>query len=539
MAPAAREPRLAALRAQRTERRAKLNRRTAALARAGVSAAPRTQAAGRSIAGELLQPARVYLVSTVTFANPTSSFFGTLYLAGPTYYLGSDITVAARVETGMSVYHNLFSTTSAARKITSHGADVRDLDFHNVSWILLDGSDVGSMDYVEFEGMDPTIDQFTIARTSNERASCDCYRYYKLYEWSFHTTPTTGKYIRATDTDGGANVLELKMEYTTPGVHSGYIAKAGGALITSWLHSGVFVSNTDGGNISHFNGQYDSHVDCTTLAVSCSEPRNPAASPNGRLVAVPFRFSDRVAFFDPVTSDFVSSVTDASMDEPYAVAFSGDGSELWVANKKGGGSNVGSITIINVATRAVVNTITATELSSPEGITIAAGKAFVANRGAGTVTILNVATRAVLMNVTVGGDPRDVVGTPDGQWVYVTKDAGSVAKVKVSDGTVTQLTIAGSSRNITISPDGLKVYVANQGNGVAVITVATDAVGLIAFAGASNTYGVAILKDGSMGFVTDSNLGKVYAFDPVTGFEVLSGPFPFSVGSGPRGIVAY
>ncbi len=343
------------------------------------------------------------------------------------------------------------------------------------------------------------------------------------------TTDTSGR-GRATWTLGstaGTNAVQV----TSSGLTGSPVTFTATATSASLL---VFVSNSNSDNISHFNGQYANSVNCTTIGGSCSEPRNPAVSFNGMLVAVPFRFGNRVAFFDPVTSNFVSAVTDTSFHEPYAVAFSGDGSELWVSNK-----NSSTVSIVNVASGLVVAVVRPPLLNSPEGIAIAAGKAFVASRGNGRVIIVDVATRVVLNSVVVGGNPRDAVGTPDGQWVYVTKDAGSVAKVKVSDGTVTQLTITGSSRNITISPDGLKVYVATQNSAVAVIVVASDAVSQITFTGASNTYGVAILKDGSMGFATDSNLGKVFAFNPATGVEVTGSPFPFSVGSGPRGVVAY
>ncbi|MHB8838769.1 MAG: beta strand repeat-containing protein [Gemmatimonadaceae bacterium] len=246
---AARSKRLqqaAVLRTERTERMVKLDRRAAAYASRGMAAPPaRWQATGRSSTAEqadvrLLRRRREYNgASTISFANPASSFFGTLYLSGPAFYLGSDIQVAGELETGYSAWHTVNSSSATPRKITSHGADVRNLGFSNVAWNLLDGSDIWSMDYVAFDNMDPAADQFTITRTSDERTMCDCTSYYELYYWSFYTTPTTGHYIKATDTNGGPNVLELHMYNPNPSSHGGHVSTAGGALISYWPETAV------------------------------------------------------------------------------------------------------------------------------------------------------------------------------------------------------------------------------------------------------------------------------------------------------------
>jgi hypothetical protein len=116
---------------------------------------------------------------------------------------------------------------------------VGSLTFNNVSWNLLDGSGVWAMDWVEFDNMDPAADQFTMARTSDELALCDCNSYYELYYWTFYTTPTTGHYIKATDTNGGPNVLELYMVHPDPSSHGGHVATAGGAVISHWPETSV------------------------------------------------------------------------------------------------------------------------------------------------------------------------------------------------------------------------------------------------------------------------------------------------------------
>ncbi|MFA6165657.1 MAG: hypothetical protein WC700_03505 [Gemmatimonadaceae bacterium] len=242
----ARDRRIAPLRAARDARLARIDRRAAAYAAHGLAAPSRELEAGRSARADgngvrLLRPASrlMPILSTITFANPTSSFFGTLYLSGLDVALGSDVQVLGRLETGYSYWHSVYSTSATPRKITSHGADVRDLGFNNVSWNLLDGSDVWAMDWVEFDNMDVTADQFTIARTSDERALCDCNSYYELYYWTFYTTPTTGHYIKVTDTNGGPNVTTVFMSYPNPSAHGGHVATAGGAVIENWPETSV------------------------------------------------------------------------------------------------------------------------------------------------------------------------------------------------------------------------------------------------------------------------------------------------------------
>jgi DNA-binding beta-propeller fold protein YncE len=151
--------------------------------------------------------------------------------------------------------------------------------------------------------------------------------------------------------------------------------------------------------------------------------------------------------------------------------------------------------------------------------------------------------------VITSGDPRDVVATPDLAYAYVTTDGGSVSKVRISDGQVTNIVlISGWSRNIAMSPDGKKVFVATQNSKIGNFDVATDAVREIGFGhegpcgwegGADETYGVTVLRDGTYGFVSDVNRDKVFMFDLKLEVEVLHGLFPALVGDEPKGISAH
>ena len=278
-------PRVETLRAERAARLAKLDRRAAAYAAHGLAAPMRGQEVTfNNGAVRLLHPAHDYSgTSVITFANSTSSFFGTLYLAGPEVILASDVQVAGQLQTGESYWHDVYSSDATARKFTSHGADVRNLGFDNVSWNLLDGSEIGSMDYVEFDDMAPTMDQFIITRAGDDGSNCECATgEYELYHWAFYTTPSTGHYIKATDTNGGPNTLTLYMDSPDPSVNGGHVATAGGAKIENWPAAPPAIAWTGATNTSWNTASNWSGGVVPTLTddviIPTSAPNNPQLS---------------------------------------------------------------------------------------------------------------------------------------------------------------------------------------------------------------------------------------------------------------------
>jgi YVTN family beta-propeller protein len=304
------------------------------------------------------------------------------------------------------------------------------------------------------------------------------------------------------------------------------VLSASGALPTG--QTAVYVANADGDTVSVIDPA--TNVVVATVTVG-NEPRNLAGSPDRSSVYVPNRHSDDVSIIDTDTNTVVNTVSDASFDEPYALAFTPDGAEAWVVNKEGGGSTTGSVTIIDTATEAVSDSIDDPCFASPEGIAMnpTLAQAYVVNREGNTVCVVDTASATVIATVATGSDPRSAVVTPDGSAVYVANNGSSdVTRIDTSDNSTTTIATGGSPRNMGMTSDGSTVYVPLQNSEMAVIDTATDNVTGINFTGADQTYGAVVVPGTNMGYVTDEDAEVVFAFDAATNTEITGAGFPIA-----------
>lgn len=195
-------------------------------------------------------------ISALTFATPGyaagQSHFGSLYINGDEIDVGSDIFVQGELESGNPPHHLV---SPSPRVMTSTGASVDGMTFDNVRWVLLDGNNAsaGPQFNVSFINMDPTVDQLTVQRDGNQ-PPCDCSAALTFWFWNFSTTPTTGHYISATDTDGASpSLLFLDMVSPFPATNGGFLQLINGAQSNwpatfDWTGLGATAAWTDGGN---------------------------------------------------------------------------------------------------------------------------------------------------------------------------------------------------------------------------------------------------------------------------------------------------
>jgi len=117
------------------------------------------------------------------------------------------------------------------------------------------------------------------------------------------------------------------------------------------------------------------------------------------------------------------------------------------------------------------------------GTAYAAPFAYVTNAGAGSVSVIDMATNAVIATVTVGLTPEQVAITPNGAFAYVAKsdgsNPGSVSVIATATNTVvgSPIPVDVAPVGVAITPNGAFVYVSNfVSNTVSVIATATNTV---------------------------------------------------------------
>ncbi len=187
-----------------------------------------------------------------------------------------------------------------------------------------------------------------------------------------------------------------------------------------------------------------------------------------------------VAVFDTATHTVIATIPVG--DTPRGLAISPDGATLWVANS-GLGTGVGSISVIDLATNTVVHTIPPSSSGSPYAVAFSTNgtRVYVTDRGNNVIRVFDAATRATVATLATGQAHRGIAVLPDGSALYVTGDVGKVLVIDTETNTVAgTINVDGLPGGAVVSPDGSKVYVATNfsafGVSVAVIDTATNTV---------------------------------------------------------------
>lgn len=208
-------------------------------------------------------------------------------------------------------------------------------------------------------------------------------------------------------------------------------------------------------------------------------PAGVAVTPNNRFAYVannnvndiPGGYT--VSVIDLSTNTVLTTISDASFDQPYTVTINAAGTLAYVTN-----SNSTTISIINTSTNTVEGIISG--FSGPSGMAITPDgtTAYVNNYGVGvdsgdgtTVSVVNLATNTIVGTITVGLAPASVAVAPSGAYVYVMNyvdgnlGTGTMSVIQTSTNTVVGGTSGFSGPfAIAITPNGAFAYVANFGS---------------------------------------------------------------------------
>lgn len=210
-------------------------------------------------------------------------------------------------------------------------------------------------------------------------------------------------------------------------------------------------------------------------------------------------------------------------DTPAGIAITPDNRFAYVANNNNDSIPGGdTVSVLNLCTNALVQTISDPSFNEPYTVTInAAGTlAYISNSNGTTITIIDIASNQVVG--TIGGfdGPSGFVITPDGTTAYVNNYGGPFG---VGSGNGTTVNVVDLATNtivgapivvglapaaMAISPDGAFLYVinyvdGNPGTGTMAIVRTSDNALIETIPGFSGPFAIAITPNGNYAYVTN------------------------------------
>jgi YVTN family beta-propeller protein len=145
----------------------------------------------------------------------------------------------------------------------------------------------------------------------------------------------------------------------------------------------------------------------------------------------------------------------------------------------GGGTDGGTVSVIDTATNTVVATVKVGLNSDGVAVTPDGKQAYVANQNTNNVSVIDTSSNSVVATVPVGSNPTWVAVAPDGKHAYITVELRQrVSVIETATNTVVATVPVGFfPLNIAVTPDGKHAYVGGFGpNSVSVIDTASNTV---------------------------------------------------------------
>ena len=202
-----------------------------------------------------------------------------------------------------------------------------------------------------------------------------------------------------------------------------------------------------------------------------SYPTGIVVSPDGSRIYVTDGPSNTVTVVDTATRTMLgTAITVGSF--PTGIALSPNGTRAYVSN---GGSN--TVTVIDTRSGAVVGTpIAVGTLPSAIAVNATGTRAYVTNASSKTVTVIDTLTNAVVGSpITVNINPLSITVTPDGAFLHIGGNDGSLVTVSTATGLIigTPLQAGSSLLSHSVSPDGTKIYAPDGLSSLTVIALSS------------------------------------------------------------------
>jgi phospholipase C len=229
---------------------------------------------------------------------------------------------------------------------------------------------------------------------------------------------------------------------------------------------------------------------------------------------VPGIVGGSVAIFDTSTYALASAIT-AGTTNPYGVAATPDGSEVWVTE-----SGTNTVSVISTSTNEITGTVVVGVYPHGVAITPDGKTAYVANTGPNTgpggsetISVVDVASQKQTGTVNVGEAPQLVAVSPDGSLAFVTC-ADGVYVFTTSDGRVRKVREElHNPHGVAVTPNGEHAYVTDTERDQVIVlsTASLHSVGRITV-GAS-PWNTAFTADSARAYVTNANDDTVSVID--------------------------
>ena len=267
------------------------------------------------------------------------------------------------------------------------------------------------------------------------------------------------------------------------------------------------------------------------LVVAC------CAGAGMQAAAAPFAYipnsgDDTVSVIDTASNTVVATV--AVGDRPFAVAVLPDGSRAYITN-----SESDTVSVIAAPSHSVIATIPVgpapvSVVAAPNGGRVYVGNYGRSGPGERSVSVIDVASGSVIDTILRDG-VSSVAITPDGTRLYVADGFGESAAIDTSTHAVLATYFDGGTGPSTASPDGAFIYAVDDfQHGVRVISTSTNTAVAIAYLGNYQGIGdgpgaVAVPDDSTRFFVTNFTANpalpnSVWVFDAATRAHIATLP---------------